>query len=153
MSKSKRKIKEIFLITGNKVIDGLIVFFLGLIFLGIGVLTVKVYGYPGIWWQYWGGFWSQMAIGLWIALMGMGFVYAFIGFRYFIVGLFETLLIPEKLLYVAVVYIPAIVSLTLLTMYAILPAELYAELFKWLIDKVLVFIVGALIGYLYAKTQ
>jgi len=149
----KEKVKKIPLITGSKIIDGFIVFIIGLILLGLHGLIVEIFGYPSGWWRLWGAFWSQIAIGLWLSLFIGGLIFAFVGFKYIISGLFERLFVPEKLIYVAIIYIPAMVSLTLLALFAVIPPELYAKLFEWLVDKILVFIVGALIGYLYAKKQ
>jgi len=137
------------LITGNKIIDGIITFLIGLGFIGVCALVVKFYGFLNVWWQIWGHPLSDIFIGLWAALFAAGFIYFYIGFRLFISGIFETLLIPEKLLYVAVIYIPAIMSITILAFYAILPPALFAELFKWLIT----FFVGAVSGYLVAKIE
>jgi hypothetical protein len=149
----KEKIKKIPLITGNKIIDGFIVLIIGLVLFGLHGLLVQVFGYPSEWWKLWGGFWSSIVTGFWLVLFFGGLIFEFVGISFIIRGIFERLLIPEKLLYLAIVYIPAMISLTLLALYTVIPPELYAKLFEWLVDKVLVFIVGALMGYLYAKSQ
>jgi len=147
----KKKGKTIILITGNKFLDGIIAMLCGLIFLTIPIILTYYYGYFGNWYQIWGA-WGHLLAGLCLfVLIPMGFIYFSAGLYLIIHGVFERLLIPEKAIYLAIIFIPTIVSLTLLTLYGILPPDLYATLLEKVLDKVIVFIAGAVMGWLYAK--
>jgi len=147
----KKKGKTIILITGNKIIDGIIVMLCSLVFLSIPITLTYYYGYFGNWYQIWGVLGHLLGAICLFVLIPMGLLYFTIGLYLVVHGVFERLLIPEKAIYLAIIFIPTIISLTLLTLYGILPPNLYAYLLEKVLDKVITFIIGATMGYLYAK--
>lgn len=147
MSSKKNKRKTYFLITGNKIIDGILTILVGFIFFSIPIGLAYTYGAFNNWWKFF-GVWGHLLAGICLfVLIPMGFIYFSIGCILFVRGIFERLLIPEKVWVFLLVYIPALVCITYLTAIQILPPPLFEAIFY----KLLYLILGAGIGYYIGK--
>lgn len=139
--------KTYFLITGNKIIDGIILIIVSMVLFGGLILIVEHFGSPVFWWQKFGGMLASILFGFHIVHIIAIFSFFIVGIKFFISGIFERLLIPEKVWIYLLVYIPALICITYLTAIQILPPSLFEAIFY----KLLYAILGAGIGYYIAK--
>ncbi|MCM8802845.1 MAG: hypothetical protein NC827_06015 [Candidatus Omnitrophica bacterium] len=133
------------LITGNKIVDGIITIFIGLVFLSSAIFIAYKYGSPVFWWQIFGGALASLIFGFYIVIIIGGFIFFTVGLHLIVSKIFETLLIPPKAIYLSIIYIPTLICITLLTFYGILPPEIF--------EKMVYSILGIIIGYLVSKVE
>lgn len=156
MSKEVKTIK----ITGNKLVDGIILLIIGFaLAIGIPLFAYEITGGlpPMDWWKIWGRIAWDIIVPLFYLAILFGIALFSVGLIYVIKAIVEPFAIALEIdkmiilgILLALVYIPTLVSLTYLVVKLILPYPEFLEFLKWILYPILTAIAGYIIG---KKTQ